>query len=290
MLTSRLGDPECKPLTAAQFRLLAQRVQQAEKQIDLRHLTEQDIKVLGYDTENARRIVELLGREEQLDYYLHQADKWECYPIARMHPAYPRLLQKRLGLDAPGSLWAKGDSSLLNCRAVALVGSRELSPANQAFAREVGKQAALQGFVLISGNARGADRVAQESCLAHGGQVISIVADSLSKCKDTPGVLYLSEDGFDWGFSSLRALSRNRLIHAMAQRVLVAQCSDGKGGTWSGTTQNLRHGWSPVFCFEDGSSGVQALIQMGAVGISPDALTDLDALQPISDSFFSSRP
>ena len=36
---------------------------------------------------------------------------------------------------------------------------------NRTFAEEVGRQAALQGLTLVSGNARGADRAAQESCV-----------------------------------------------------------------------------------------------------------------------------
>lgn len=45
---------------------------------------------------------------------------------------------------------------------------------------------------------------------------------------------------------------------------MVAQTSPGFGGTWNGTEENLRRGWSPVFFFDDGSPGAQALIERGA--------------------------
>ena len=75
---------------------------------------------------------------------------------------------------------------------------------------------------------------------------ISIVADDLSRQPERPGVLYLSEDGYAEGFSIQRALSRNRLIHAMGQVVFVAQSGLGKGGTWDDTVKNLKNGWSTV--------------------------------------------
>ena len=111
-------------------------------------------------------------------------------PITRVSDGYPLLLRKRLGLDSPGSLWIKGDASLLSQPAVSLVGSRDLNEPNREFAREVGRQAALQGYVLISGNARGADRTAQESCLNAGGRVISVVADELNKHPERENLIY----------------------------------------------------------------------------------------------------
>ena len=288
LLTSHLGDPECKPLTVAQFRSLINRMQSAERAAENRQLSAEDLLALGYGREGAEHIVFLLSRQEQLDYYVNQAARRECYPITRISKSYPSALRGRLGLDCPGCLWAKGDSGLMERPAVALVGSRDLREDNLHFAEEVGRQAAKQGYVLISGNARGADRTAQESCLKNGGQVISIVADSLDKCQDVPGVLYLSEDGFDHPFSSIRALSRNRLIHAMGQLTFVAQCSSGKGGTWTGTTQNLRNHWSPVFCFQDGSEGISRLLQMGGNAVDIFDLTDFSKLQDKSISLFDS--
>lgn len=286
LLTSHLGDPESKPLTVAQFRRLTTLARGMERPTEKRDLTREDLIALGYDQTQAEHILSLLSREEQLEYYVNQAAKWECYPIARVHRHYPESLRNRLGNDAPGCLWAKGDSTLLNRASVALVGSRDLRDENLTFAKEVGRQAAKQGYVLISGNARGADRAAQESCLENGGQVISIVADHLAKYQDRPSVLYLSEDGFDHSFSALRALSRNRLIHSMGLMTFVAQCSFEKGGTWTGTTQNLQHNWSQVFCYQDGSDGIRGLINRGGFPVQCGDLDDFSALQKIRVTFF----
>lgn len=279
LLTSHLGDPERKVLTQAQLRSLFLRVQAADMPKQDRELTCEDVMGLGYDREMAVRILELLSQQEQLDWYLKQAAKAGCIPVSRISEQYPFILRKKLGADCPGCLWMKGDPALLQKPAISLVGSRALRAENAAFAREVGRQAARQGYILISGNAKGADQAAQNACLEAGGQVISIIADSLSDYSADDRILYISEDGFDLPFSGLRALCRNRLIHAMGQITLVAQCNFEKGGTWDGTKNNLKKGYSPVFCFRDGSRGIDALLDRGASPVSLDQLVDLSALR-----------
>ena len=278
LLTSHLGDPERRVLTVAQLRTLAMRMRDMEQPAENRNLTEADLIHLGCDRELSERIVNLLEQEALLDRYLARAAAWNCVPITRVSENYPSVLRQRLGLDSPGCLWARGDVGILNTPAVSLVGCRELSEPNREFAEAVGYQAAEQGLTLVSGNARGADRTAQEACLKAGGRVISIVADSLSRFPPR-NLLYLSEDGFDEEFSAQRALSRNRCIHAFGRMVFVAQSELQKGGTWSGTVKNLRFGWSPVACFRDGSEAVSQLEQMGAYQIGMEDLHDFASLR-----------
>ena len=278
LLTSHLGDPDRRVLTSAQLRVLADRVKNAASPREDRELAEQDLIRLGYSRDMARRIVGLLGEEEILEHYLQRAARMDCVPVSRVSEGYPLILRQRLGLDSPGCLWAKGDVSILNTPAIALVGSRDLREENRAFAEAVGSHAAQQGLTLVSGNARGADRTAQEACLRAGGRIISIVADDLSRQLVKRNVLYLSEDGFDEAFSAQRALSRNRCIHALGRMVFVAQSDLHKGGTWDGTVKNLRFGWSPVACFRDGSDAMVQLEQMGAYLIGVDDLNDFGAL------------
>lgn len=268
LLSSQLGDPERRPLTAAQLRVLAERIRYRNRSIEDRELECRDLVALGYGREMAERIVGLLGEEQRLDHYLRWGQRASCCPVTRVSDGYPLRLRQRLGLDAPGCLWLKGDASLLSMPAVALVGSRDLLPQNRAFAAEIGRQAARQGYALVSGNARGADRAAQEACLAEGGCVISVVADELERQEPHGNILYVSEDSFDLPFSTQRALSRNRVIHCLGQCTFVAQSSYQRGGTWDGTVKNLRSQWTPVYCFQDGSVATSLLIQMGAEGIN----------------------
>ena len=277
LLTSHLGNPDRQVLTTVQFRTLADRVRHTAISPEDRALTVSDLVALGYGRETAARILRLLEEEELLQHYITRGRRLECVPITRVTEMYPLFLRQRLGLDSPGTLWAKGDLSLLNTPAIALVGSRELGPGNYRFAEAVGRHAAKHGLTLVSGNARGADRAAQESCLKAGGSVISIVADALWKHHAAGNVLYLSEEDYDSPFTAQRALSRNRCIHALGKMVFVAQSGYQKGGTWDGTAKNLHFGWSPVVCFRDGSKASRELEQLGAY------LIDLEDLEDFGD-------
>lgn len=274
LLTSHLGNPDRPVLTTAQFRTLSSRVRQWEVPLEERELAVSDLIALGYGREMSERILRLLGETDLLSYYIQRGSRLNCTPITRVTEGYPLLLRQRLGLDSPGTLWAKGDFSVLHRPGISLVGSRDLKSENQAFAEAVGRHAARQGLTLISGNARGADRAAQEACLESGGKVISIVADALWKHHSRENLLFLSEEDYDSPFSGQRALSRNRCIHALGSLVFVAQSGMKKGGTWYGTAKNLHFGWSPVACFRDGSEASKALEQLGAYLIRQEELED----------------
>ena len=285
LLTSHLGNPERPVLTTAQFRTLFDRAKQGRPyQLD-REITISDLISLGYGKDMASRILGLLSEEDLLRHYLSRGNRLDCVPITRITEAYPLILRQRLGLDSPGTLWAKGDLSILNTPAISLVGSRELNPENHAFAEAVGHHAAKQGLTLVSGNARGADRAAQEACLGAGGKVISIVADELWKHHRRENILYVSEEDYDSAFTAQRALSRNRCIHALGRMVFVAQANLQKGGTWDGTAKNLHFGWSPVACFRDGSPASKELEQMGAYLIGMEDLEEFRDL-PEQTAFF----
>ena len=285
LLCSHLGDVERKCLTTAQFRKLTQRMRLAEKPAADRDLLPSDLKELGYGADEAKRLLTLLSEEDRLDRYLRKAEKMGYHPLTPFSGHYPSILEQRLGDDAPAVLWYWGDLSILNRPGVSLVGSRDLLPENAVFAREVGTQAARQGFPLISGNARGADKTAQDAALAAGGQVVSILADALADHSPASNVLYLCEDSFDLGFSAVRALSRNRLIHTMGQITLVAQSSMKTGGTWDGSVKNLRFGWSPLYCFDDGRESTRLLCQMGAEAVTASDLGNLSVLNPEIQTF-----
>lgn len=278
LLSSQLGDPQRRPLTTAQLRLLARRVRDFGPHDEERDLEAQDLTAMGFSDDMTHRILSLLRDTEQLQHYIHRGRRSGCTPISRVSQDYPMTVHNRLGDDSPGCIWAKGSLELLQRPAIALVGSRDIDGANLGFAKAVGQQAAQQGFVLVSGNARGADRAAQDSCLASGGQVICVVADELEQHRARKDVLYLSEDSFDLPFSTQRALSRNRLIHCMGLRTFVAQSAYQHGGTWDGSVKNLRYRWSPLYCYDDGSPAVGQLAQMGAALIDTKDLTDIPAL------------
>lgn len=272
-------------LSLAQARELSRRARAAGigEEDPFRDVTVKDVRRLGYSEYEAGHIVSLLGRERQLDGYLLAAEKADVAVITRLDARFPQRLREQLGARCPAALFCRGDLELLQSVCVSVVGSRHLASPGAQFAAQAGRLAAREGFTLCSGDAMGADRTAQEACLRGGGSVLIFPATELVYCPIRKNTLYVAEGGFELGFSAQRALSRNRFIHAMGEKTLVAQTSFGKGGTWNGSLDNLQHEYSPLFVFDDGSEGARALCARGATPVQ--ALTSLQALTPAQLSF-----
>ena len=272
-------------LSLAQERELSRRARAAGigEEDPFRDVTVKDVRRLGYSEYEAGHIVSLLGRERQLDGYLLAAEKADVAVITRLDARFPQRLREQLGARCPAALFCRGDLRLLQRPCISVVGSRHLASPGAQFAAQAGRLAAKEGFTLCSGDAMGAVRTAQEACLSNGGSVLIFPATELVYCPVRENVLYAAEGGFELGFSAQRALGRNRFIHAMGEKTLVAQTGFGKGGTWSGSLDNLQHEYSPLFVFDDKSEGAQALCARGATPVQ--ALTSLQALTPAQLSF-----
>lgn len=267
-------------LSLAQARELSRRARAAGigEEDPFRDVTVKDVRRLGYSEYEAGHIVSLLGRERQLDGYLLAAEKADVAVITRLDARFPQRLREQLGARCPAALFCRGDLRLLQRPCISVVGSRHLASPGAQFAAQAGRLAAREGFTLCSGDAMGADRTAQEACLFNGGSVLIFPATELVYCPIRKNTLYAAEGGFELGFSAQRALGRNRFIHAMGEKTLVAQTGFGKGGTWSGSLDNLQHEYSPLFVFDDKSEGARALCARGATPVQ--ALTSLQALTP----------
>ena len=285
LLCCPLGDPMAGALSLAQARELSRRARAAGigEEDPFRDVTVKDVRRLGYSEYEAGHIVSLLGRERQLDGYLLAAEKADVAVITRLDARFPQRLREQLGARCPAALFCRGDLRLLQRPCISVVGSRHLASPGAQFAAQAGRLAAKEGFTLCSGDAMGADRTAQEACLRGGGSVLIFPATELVYCPIRKNTLYAAAGGFELGFSAQRALGRNRFIHAMGEKTLVAQTGFGKGGTWSGSLDNLQHEYSPLFVFDDGSEGARALCARGATPVQ--ALTSLQALTPAQLSF-----
>ena len=268
LLCCRLGEP-IKPLTLTQFKDLGVRVRTCGIEPDrLAFLHASDLRQLGYEEQMAEHILHLLSRRKALEAYLARAERLGIYALTRVSQGYPGRITQKLSASRPPALFAMGDSSLLDRPAIAVVGSRDLRPENRAFAETVGQLIAREGFVLVSGGARGADSAAQQACLDAGGSCIVFLPDRLDVRTPKERVLYLSAEGYDFPFTSARALYRNKLIHMSCEKAFAVQCTYGQGGTWQGCTENLKHGWSELFVFDDGSQAMAELIRRGAEPVS----------------------
>lgn len=277
LLCSDLGDPKAHPISLGRFRQLRALVNANEAADPERDLRPADLMRLGCPATEAHHIASLLAREDLLARYLARAATRGIFPVTRLSPAYPQKLIETLGDRCPPVLFCAGDPALFQTDCIALVGSRALAAPGQEFAAAVGRYAAAHGCTLVSGGAQGADATAQNAALDADGAVLVYLAASLWKAVSQQPLreklLLCSERGYEQDFSVLRASARNRMIHAMAVRTYVAQTDLGRGGTFTGTAENLRHRWSPVFVHDDGSAGAAELIRRGAAPVSLSALT-----------------
>lgn len=285
LLCSSLGEPDRKPMTLPQLRTLRRLVRQAKPESLAGDVTPEHLMFLGYEAAQAQRIANLLSQEASLRRYLKMAQRLGITFLTPISPGYPSRFSL-LEPDIPPVLCLKGDAALLSTPSVALVGNRELLENNLHFAKEVGRQAAKQGYTLVSGGAKGADLAAQEACLEVGGRVVCIVTDQLYQHKERKNLLLCSETGFDLSFSPQRALHRNKLIHALGEKTFVAQAHLGQGGTWEGALENLKNGWSPVFVFDDQSAAAKSLVLRGAKGVVLADLKEFGKLSPAQTALF----
>lgn len=200
---------------------------------------------------------------------------------------YPRQLKKNLRYDSPLVIYTKGDNSLLNKEAVAIVGSRKAGAKSLAFTDTISKMEASQGKVVVSGYAKGVDRQALESALSVDGYSIAVLPQGITtfasgykrlyKFIIRGHVLVMSYFLPTAGWSVGLAMARNTVVYALAHKIYVAE-SDSKGGTWSGVTAGLnrqRNNHEDISIYvrvpEDGEKNAnKELIAYGAKAVNAD--------------------
>jgi DNA processing protein len=78
-------------------------------------------------------------------------------------------------------LWCVGDTDLVANPAVAIIGTRNASPAGAARARRLGRELAREGVVVASGLARGIDTEALQEAIRENGRVFAVIGTPLDR-------------------------------------------------------------------------------------------------------------
>ena len=157
--------------------------------------------------------------------------------ITRDHRHYSSALAE---LDpAPPWLYGLGDTELLNYPAIAIVGSRNPSPAGLEAAREFGSALASAGLVVVSGLARGIDAAAHEGALAADGMTIAVCGTGLDRVypamhkelaeRIAANGLLLSEFGLGTEPARGNFPRRNRIIAGLCTATLVVEAARASG-------------------------------------------------------------
>ncbi len=214
--------------------------------------------------------------------------------LALADPAYPSRLKATLKSRAPLVILLLGEAELLRSdRTLAIIGSRRASEEGLKIAQRAGAYFGGEGYVVVSGMAKGIDREAVAGALGAGGRAIGVLPFGLMSQKDIVPLLrsfqedlmgrrlaLISEFSPKVGWKAWAAMARNRTIVGLADAVLVVESglkeSEGpqgrkqKSGTWSAVEEARRLG-KMVFVVDLPREGNQELIQKGlAVPVSAD--------------------
>lgn len=92
---------------------------------------------------------------------------------------YPNQLKEIK--NAPEFLYTMGDISLLKEKAIAVVGSRNMSEYGKNITKKIVKELTQAGICIVSGMAVGIDSVAHNTCLENGGKTIAVLGSGLNK-------------------------------------------------------------------------------------------------------------
>lgn len=144
--------------------------------------------------------------------------------------------------DANGRVrnaWCAGHVQLLKESSVAIVGTRDVSDAGAARARNLAKTLATRGVVVVSGLARGVDTEALTASIQHGGRVIAVIGTPIDKAYPAENAALQAKIAADHLLVSQFAPGtktfpghfpmRNRLMAALSDATVIIEAGDTSG-------------------------------------------------------------
>jgi predicted Rossmann fold nucleotide-binding protein DprA/Smf involved in DNA uptake len=241
------------------------------------------MELLRIDRGQAEQMVALLDRGGRLALELERLFSAGMWAVTRVDTAYPARMLKTLKHQAPSVLFGAGDAQLLDKPAIAIVGSRNIDETAAEFAKDVGRKAAQSGLAVVSGGAKGTDRIGMQAALEADGFSFGAMADSLERTIRQSDVGAFIRNGRlvlltpyvpSAGFSVGAAMGRNKLIYGLADYAVVVSSDFQTGGTWAGAVEALKGKWCPIFVrtSESVPKGNSELLRLGAVPMPADEL------------------
>lgn len=245
----------------------------------------------------------IAGLSDETQRYLRQPD-WEAveqdlrwleqpgrYLLTLADRGYPALLREIP--DPPPVLFVHGDSSLLSLPQLAIVGSRNPSPAGAEVAAQFANYLARSGLVISSGLALGIDAAAHQGALAAKAPTIAVAGTGLDRvypARHRALAHAISEGGalvseFPIGTPPLpqNFPRRNRLISGLSLGVLVIEAALQSGSLITarlGAEQGREVFAIPGSIYNPLARGCHRLIREGAklVEAAQDILEELGSL------------
>jgi len=139
---------------------------------------EADLCLVGLDQRSLKNLV-LARRQVDLEQLQQKVAAAGITALTWDDPAYPTLLRQIP--DAPPVLYVKGNLTVADEWAVALVGTRKPTPYGREVARLVASELVSNGVTVVSGLARGVDGIAHQAALDAGGRTLAVLGSGLDQ-------------------------------------------------------------------------------------------------------------
>lgn len=215
--------------------------------------------------------------------------------ITYLNPHYPTRLKHLY--DAPAVLYTKGDIQLLNRpKMIAVIGSRAATNYSEQALKTLLPPLIQEQFVIVSGLAKGADRLAHEATIRYGGKTIGVLGHGFfhSYPRENSELsaymalhhLLVTEYPPYAGVQKWHFPARNRIISGLSEALIVTEAAL-KSGTLITTELALEQGKDvfavPGNIFSEQSRGTNKLITEGAIPVW-DGYQIIEELQLFSNS------
>ncbi len=256
------------------------------------NLHKEDLERISIEQTEIQKILNFQYRQN-LENQIYAMQKKQIQLITYEDQRYPYLLKQIY--DPPLVLFAKGNLALLKKDAVAMVGCRMCSTYGKKIAFQIAGDLTKQGYIIISGMAKGIDGYAHQGALAKKGGTIAVLGsgvdviypkqnEKLYDCILAQNGLILSEYIPGAKPIARHFPARNRIISGLAKGVVVVEAK-ARSGSLITVDFALEQG-REVFAIpgnlnNPNAAGTNRLIQQGA-----KLVTDVDDIREELDLFF----
>jgi DNA processing protein len=207
----------------------------------------------------------------------------------------------------PLTLFLWGNTSLLNSRKIAIVGTRQPTEKAKQFAYESAKHFASSNYVVTSGGAEGIDTAAHEGALSVNGATISVLGNGFfhmyppqnkplfEKIRQHNGLL-ISEYLPNFGWNRFSFIQRNRITSGISDALLICASAE-KGGSMIQTRIAFEQR-IPLFCPAldldiQPNEGIKTAIkdyQAQEIHIAEELLSKLNARNKTGQTMLTQEP
>ncbi len=208
-------------------------------------------------------------------------------------PEYPALLRETF--VPPRVVFLRGRRDALQGPAVALVGTRHPTAYGTRVTRDLARDLASAGVLVVSGLARGIDAEAHRGALDAGGKTVAVLGCGVDRCYPPEHSVLCTEiafagaviSEFAWGTPPLPANFplRNRVIAGMSLATVVIEAGEKSGALITANhalQENRLVGAVPGPVYSPLSAGTHKLLRDGALLVrdASDILRELEHLLP----------